>query len=435
MRILIATIGSRGDVQPYLALALGLQAAGHDIAVCTCPRYRLLIEGAGIAHLPLDEGLIDLLESPAGRLMIGQLDSIPGALRTALTVMREVGPIHHRIVADAWAACEAFQPQVIVYHPKLFCMPAFAARLKVTAMLAPLLPMQVATGQMPFWGMPKLPLGQVYNRASWRLVESLTRLGTAGYLRRWRRQHDPAGLSRESTPSRTRRGEPIPVIHGFSAAVWPRPGDWPAHAQICGYWFLPGDSQALRDWAPSPALQHFLDEGPAPVYIGFGSMAGSAPAATTRIVLGAVQRAGIRAVLARGWGGITARELPPTVHLLAEAPHEWLFPRMAAVVHHGGAGTTAAGLRAGRPTLICPFGIDQPFWGRRVHELGAGPAPLPQKRLSADGLARAIGELLHRPSYARAADSLADAITREDGIAVAITAIEQAHRSSSAGRP
>jgi sterol 3beta-glucosyltransferase len=431
MRILIATIGTRGDVQPYLALALGLRAAGHETALCTCPRYRPMTEGAGIAHLPLDEGLVELLESPAGRLMIGRLDTVAGAVRTAATVLREVGPIHHRIVADAWAACEAFAPAVVVHHPKLFCMPAFAARRRIAAVLAPLLPMQVATGEAPFWGLPALPLGRAYNRATWRLVETLTRLGTARYLRPWRRRHDPEGLSRASTPSRTRRGEPIPVIHGYSAAVSPRPADWPAHARVGGYWFLPADARPLRDWTPPDALQRFLEGGPAPVHLGFGSMAGADPAATTRTVLEAVRRAGVRAVLARGWGGLAASAVPATVHRLDEAPHEWLFPRMAAVVHHGGAGTTAAGLRAGRPTLVCPFGLDQPFWGRRVHALGAGPAPLPQKRLTAVRLADALADLLGSPTYAEAARSLAADIGREDGVAAAVAAIEEAASAAS----
>ncbi len=428
MRVLIATIGSRGDVQPYLALALGLKAAGHDTVICTCPRYRSQIEASGIGHLPLDEGLIDLLESPAGRLLIGQLDSIAGALRTAHKVMKEVGPIHHRIVADAWAACEAFDPEVIVYHPKVFCMPAFAARRGATAVLAPLLPMQVATGEHPFWGMPRLPLGGAYNRASWRLVEALTRLGTASYLRPWRRQHDPDGLSREASPSRTRRDQPITVIHGYSAAVVPRPADWPEHAQISGYWFLPADSQPRAGWQPAPELLRFLDDGPPPVYIGFGSMAGVDPAATTRMVLTAIEQTGIRAVLARGWGGMAATAVPATVHLLDEAPHDWLFPRMAAVVHHGGAGTTAAGLRAGRPSLLCPFGIDQPFWARRVQELGAGPPPLPQKRLNAERLASALQELVNRTSFRDAAAVLSAAIAAEDGVGAAVEAIVRAHR-------
>jgi sterol 3beta-glucosyltransferase len=423
MRILIATIGSRGDVQPYLALALGLKAAGYETAICTCPRYRSLISGSGIDHLPLDEGLIDLLESPAGRLLIGQLDSIPSAIRTALAVMKEVGPIHHRIVADAWAACETFDPEVIVYHPKLFCMPAFAARRGATAVLSPLLPMQVPTGELPFWGMPRLPLGATYNRASWRLVETLTRLGTARYLQPWRRRHDPEGLSREASPSQTRRGEPITVIHGYSPAVVARPADWPAHAQVTGYWFLPSQS-----WAPPPELQRFLEQGPPPIYVGFGSMAGIDPAATTRMVLAAIERAGVRAVIARGWGGMASTDVPPSVHVLDEAPHEHLFPRMAAVVHHGGAGTTAAGLRAGRPSLLCPFGIDQPYWGRRVHELGAGPAPLPQKRLNVERLAATLHELVSRPCYREAAAMLATAISAEDGIGVAVRSIAQAHR-------
>jgi sterol 3beta-glucosyltransferase len=433
MRILIATIGTRGDVQPYLALAVGLKTAGHNVAICTCARYAPWIEQFGITHLPLDDGLLQLLESPAGRLLIGQLDSVWGGLKTAATVMKSVGPIHHRIVADAWAASEAWQPDVIVYHPKLFCMPAISARRGITAVLAPLLPMQVPTGDAPFWGMPKLPLGRAYNRATWRLVEMLTWFGTRGYLRTWQKQHDPDRRSRQSSPSRVRRGMPIPVLHGYSEDVSPRPSDWPEHAHVSGYWFL--DESVASDgdaWQPPPALLQFLERGPAPVYIGFGSMAGSNPAESTRIVLGAVARAGVRAVLARGWGGLVNANLPDTVFALDEAPHAWLFPRMAGVVHHGGAGTTAAGLRAGCPTLVCPFGIDQPFWGRRVHELGAGPVPLPQKRLTTDTLALAITELVTTSRFRTAATAIAASIARDDGVTAAVHLIERYTTSRSA---
>lgn len=426
MRVLIASIGTRGDVQPYLALAVGLQRAGHAVALCTCPRYAGWIQRYGIDHLPLDEGLLALLESPAGRLLIGQLDSVWGGLKTAWSVLREVRPIHHRIVADAWAASEHWQPDLIVYHPKLFCMPAISARRGIPAVLAPLLPMQVPTGDAPFWGMPKLPLGRAYNRATWRLVETLTGLGTRGYLRDWRQQHDREGRSRASTPSQLRAGVPIPVIHGYSQAVSPRPADWPAHAHVSGYWFL--DESVGSDgaaWQPPATLLGFLDSGPPPVYIGFGSMASAHPAATTQLILGAIQQAGVRAVLARGWGGIVEAKLPANVYALDEAPHTWLFPRMAAVVHHGGAGTTAAALRAARPSLICPFGIDQPYWGHRVATLGAGPTPLPQKRLTAQALGSALTKLVTQPSYQTTATHIAQTIATENGVATAVAIIER----------
>lgn len=426
MRILIATIGTRGDVQPYLALARGLKAAGHDVALCTCERYAPWIRQFGVAHLPLDDSLLRLLESPAGRLLIGQLDSVWGGLRTAWSVFQQVRPMNERLVADAWTASEAWRPDVIVYHPKLFCMPSISAKRGIPAVLAPLIPMQVATGDVPFWGMPKLPLGRRYNRLTWRVVESLTARGTRGYLRTWRKAHDPQGHSRHSSPSQLQPGVPITVLHGYSDAVSPRPHDWPSHAYVSGYWFLDDavDSDGAT-WQPSPALLRFLEHGPAPVYIGFGSMASADAADATRRILAAVSQAGVRAVLARGWGGLVDAALPSNVFALDEAPHTWLFPRMAAVVHHGGAGTTAAGLRAGCPTLICPFGLDQPFWGDRIAKLGAGPAPLPQKRLHAESLGAALAELVSQPRFKEAATRIAAAMQAQDGVATAVALIER----------
>jgi sterol 3beta-glucosyltransferase len=182
------------------------------------------------------------------------------------------------------------------------------------------------------------------------------------------------------------------------------------------------------DWTPPPALAAFLDAGPPPVYVGFGSMAGIDPAATTRIVLDAVARAGVRAVLASGWGGIAADAAPPSVFLLDDAPHDALFPRMAAVVHHGGAGTTAAGLRAGVPGVLCPFGVDQPFWGARVQALGAGPAPIPQRKLDAVRLADAIRVAVDDPTMRGVAQRIGAAIHAEDGVGAAIECIEAAAR-------
>jgi sterol 3beta-glucosyltransferase len=217
----------------------------------------------------------------------------------------------------------------------------------------------------------------------------------------------------------------VPVLHGHSAAIWPAPHDWPAHAEVTGAWFLdpPGGDPS---WSAPPGLIAFLGKGAPPVYIGFGSMAGVDPESTTRVVMDAVARAGVRAVLARGWGGIDrTAPMAAQVHLVDEVPHAWLFPRMAAVVHHGGAGTTAAGLRAGRPTLVCPFGLDQPFWGRRVQALGVGPVPLPQRRLDAGTLAQALADLVGNPRYRERAAAVADAIAREGGVAAAVAAIER----------
>jgi sterol 3beta-glucosyltransferase len=168
-----------------------------------------------------------------------------------------------------------------------------------------------------------------------------------------------------------------------------------------------------------------LEEGEAPIYFGFGSMAGRNPERLTRIVIEALKYTNMRGIIASGWGGLKPDDLPKTIFTIEKAPHDWLFPRMAAVVHHGGAGTTAAGLRAGCPTIICPFFGDQPFWGQRVHALGVGSQPIPQKKLTVEKLSITIREVMTNPGIRQNAKELCEKIRKEDGIANTISIIER----------
>ncbi len=420
LRVLLATVGTRGDVEPFVALALALRDAGHDVALCTCPRFA---DVAGRWDLPLfalDEGLLELLDGPVGRALIGQLNSMWSALRSVPGVLARIRPIHERMIADLWRATGTWQPDVTVFHQKLFCIPAFASLRGSTALAAALVPMTVPTGEAPFWGMPQLPLGPAYNRATYRLLRALTTLGTNGYTARWRAAHDAAGRSRGSSPYRFASGEAVPVLHAYSTVVCGRPADWPDSAQVTGYWRMPRGSGAT---VPGE-LQAFVEQGPPPVYIGFGSMVGLDPAHTTAVVLDAVAQSGVRAVLGTGWGGLQPEAVPDTVCVAGNVDHAWLFPRMAAIVHHGGAGTTAAALHAGVPSVICPFGVDQPFWGRRLMELGAGPPPIPQRTLRAESLANAITRCTSDPGFRTAAAHLAHQLNAENGTRNAVHAIE-----------
>ncbi|MBZ0254489.1 glycosyltransferase, partial [bacterium] len=218
----------------------------------------------------------------------------------------------------------------------------------------------------------------------------------------------------------TNAGERIPVVYGYSEHVTPRPAEWPDDVKVTGFWFL----DRLDDWRPPDDLQAFLDAGEPPVYVGFGSIAGRKPKRTAQVVVEALQRANVRGIIASGWGGLDASQLPDTIFKIEQAPHDWLFPRMAAVVHHGGVGTTSAGLRAGRPTVVCPFFGDQPYWGSRVHALGVGPKPIPQKKLTPDNLAAAIREAATNPDMRRNAEALGEKIRAEDGVKTAVEFIE-----------
>jgi sterol 3beta-glucosyltransferase len=236
-----------------------------------------------------------------------------------------------------------------------------------------------------------------------------------GTVRRWRA--DALGLDGEFRPvaDLVRAGR---VLHGWSRHLLPAPADWPATARPTGFWTLP----AGDDWTPPDRLVTFLEAGEPPVYVGFGSMVPRDPAAMTRTVLDAVRSAGRRAVLATGWGGLRPDLEAEGVLVIDEAPHDWLLPRTAAVVHHGGVGTVAAALRAGVPQVVRPFVGDQPFWAERLHRLGVAPAPL-TGRLTTDRLAAAITAASDSATEARA---LAGRMAAEDGIANAVAAIEDA---------
>ncbi len=228
-------------------------------------------------------------------------------------------------------------------------------------------------------------------------------------------------------PKRFRRfgfddqGNPLPTLHAYSEVLSPRPADWPANAVVTGFWRLDDDT----GWTPDAELQSFLDAGPAPIYIGFGSMPFGAKR-NTDIILRAVQDWGGRAVVAKGWGGFNATTLPSNMFAITKAPHTELFPRMKAVVHHGGAGTTYAGLYAGRPTFIAPQFFDQPFWGHRVHEVGAGPAPIRLRKLTAEALTEVLYDLDTNESYASTATDIQRHLMAESGTQRAVEAIEEA---------
>ena len=218
-------------------------------------------------------------------------------------------------------------------------------------------------------------------------------------------------------------GRSLPVLYGFSRHIIPPPEDWAQTATVTGYWFLDQDEH----WNPPESLTEFLSEGEPPVYFGFGSIFGRDPKHTTQVILEAVRRTGVRAILAQGWGGLepTASTQSESVMFIEATPHSWLFPQVSAVVHHGGCGTTAAGLLAGKPTIVCPFFGDQHFWGRHVERLGVGPSPIPQKRLTVERLCRAIDVVMNDSTMRQNAVTLGNRIQKENGTSNAVAFINQ----------
>jgi sterol 3beta-glucosyltransferase len=244
---------------------------------------------------------------------------------------------------------------------------------------------------------------------------------------RWRR--DALGLAPRPgrhDPLTSWDGTPVTALHGYSAHVLPRPADWPASAHVTGYWTLP----AAPGWSPPRRLADFTETGSPVVYLGFGSMPGPDPERLAAALVAATAQVGTRAVVA-SLSPELRRLLPSDRFLLIrDAPHDWLFPRMRAIVHHGGAGTAAAAVLAGRPQVIWPFGVDQPFWGRRMAGLGVAPPARPVTALTGPGLAAALEAALGDGRLAANAARLGTAVRTEDGTGQAIALLEQALRGT-----
>ncbi|MBU8537829.1 glycosyltransferase [Falsiroseomonas tokyonensis] len=399
--IVLQTLGTRGDVQPFLALACGLRDAGLPVRLATAPRFQAAIEAEGLAFAPLPGDLLELIDTPQGRAAIAGRHRLLATLR----LLRGRGPMFRALLEAQWQAAQG--ASLLVCHPKALGGAHIAERLSIPCFVALPLPALAPTRAFPSPLLPFAELGPL-NRASHALMlRAADRLARVP-LRDWRAR-------RLGLPPAGRGAAPAGVLQAYSPALLPRPADWDARVHVTGAWVMPA-----RPWSPPAALAAFLAAGPPPVYLGFGSLPAEDAARMGALVAEALALAGQRGVLATGWGGLALAAPRPGLHVIEEAPHGWLFPRMAAVVHHGGAGTTDAGLRAGRPSVLCPVFGDQPFWGRRVQALGAGPAPIPYRALTAPRLAAAIREAVGHPAFAAAAAQLAARMAEEDGVAEAI---------------
>ena len=413
-KITILTLGSRGDVQPYIALGVGLQRAGFEVTVGAGKNFESFVRDYGLTYGFMDADFLELMQDPQVRKTLQGRGLPIKLMRTAFAMLR-------RIMDDSWAMSQG--SDAIIYHPKVLGGYSIAEKLGVPAFLCVAMPLMTPTSDFPsIWVPGAGNLGKWGNRQSHVAFLSMMSMPYRRMMNRWRREvldMPPLGMfAHERLPD----GQPIPALYPFSRHVVPPPADWPESAHVTGYWFL----DAQPDWQPPRSLVDFLAAGSAPIYIGFGSMSWNDPTQATQIVLRALAETGQRGILAKGWGGLSASDLPDSVYMLEAVPHDWLFPQVAAVIHHGGAGTTAAGLRAGKPTLICPFLADQPFWGKRVFALGVGPAPIPQKRLTTERLVAAIRQMTSDAAMQARAARLGELIRAEDGVGNAVTIIKQA---------
>ncbi|MBI5667602.1 MAG: glycosyltransferase family 1 protein [Chloroflexi bacterium] len=414
MKIAIVASGTRGDVQPYVALGKGLKAAGHTVRMLSNQDFDALVGDAGLEFHSIGVSVETLLQSDEWRATVEG-----GNFLVILLHMRRELNSRAQEFAARMPALVADVDLILTGMAGMGGTFSIAEKLQLPLIQAYVLPI-TPTGCFASPLVPKsLPSG-MFNRLSFHAMRQMMWQSVrAGDVATRKLLGMPAAPF--WGPYQSLKRKRVPVLYGFSQHVLPRPNDWDDLHHVTSYWFL----DAPDDWQPPSDLVDFLRAGPPPVYIGFGSMGSRNPAAAARLSLEALALAGQRGVIASGWGGMHHTHVPDTVYMLRSAPHSWLFPQMAAVVHHGGAGTTAAGLRAGIPSILVPHMGDQPFWGQRVADLGVGPAPIPRKRLTAERLAKAITQAISDTGMRRRAADLGIRIRAEDGVAQAVSLIER----------
>lgn len=421
MRITVLPTGSWGDVQPFVALATGLGRRGHDVTVATHEPFRSYVTDCRLTFRPVAGDVQAAMESDG---ILAVLEAGGPTLPLLNELARAARRFVDELVENQWNACQG--AEVVIASPWSLGAAYFFTRvLDVPLVSGSVYPAgstraheSILFGPAPSWAGP---FGGAYNL----LTHELTRV-----LMWYGGRKDVAGALRRAVPGarvpfrdplrEAERRAPFLSLFGYSGHVLPRPDDWPEQRHVTGFWTLAHEP----GWEPPPGLPAFLDDGPPPVAIGFGSMSTRDPAATTRLVVEALERTGQRAVLLKSWSGLAGLEPSDRVFVVETLPYDWLFSRVSAVVHHGGAGAVSAAVRAGIPAVVVPSICDQRFWARRLHALGVAAAPIPRTELTAPRLAEALSLVLE-PRVRQRAEELGARVRGEDGIMHAARLIEE----------
>ena len=412
MQITILAAGSQGDVQPYLALAVGLKNEGYGIRFAANSNFASLAASYDLDFFPIQVDSFEIIHNPRARAW---LDS-DSAIHLALNTIRAVRPVVHQLLVDSLHACMG--SRLIIYNS--YALPFvyyFGRYLAIPCIPATLHPVPTRSYPAILSNIRYSP-SKTFNLFTHMVVNQISWQVFLPEARKFWKGKEPISFV---GPFKKIMDEQFPILCGYSPTVIPKANDLPGNVVLCGYWLL----KPYPGWKPDPGLTDFIQSGKRPLYIGFGSMGSRKNNhATTDILLKALAETGQRAVLAAGWSGLgVGHQLPDYVFPIKDIPHQWLFPQMAAIIHHGGIGTTGAGLSSGVPNIVISHFGDQNYWGRRIAELGAGPEPIARKKLSQQWLARAISTAIHDQTMIHNAEIIGAKILAEEGIQKAIQAV------------
>lgn len=420
LNIVIQVVGSRGDVQPFIALGNELQAHGHRVRLATHNVFDTFVRKSGLEFFPIGGDPTELMA-----YMVRNPGLIPSMKSLRAGDIQKKRKMIAEMLNGCWRSCIEPDPlssipfvaDAIIANPPSFGHIHCAQALSIPVHLMFTMPWS-KTIHFPH------PLANIktggksgidprsVNPLTYLVVEFLTWQGLGDVVNEWRDTLDLEPITFSDGPNLAEILR-IPFTYCWSPALVPKPADWASHIDVCGFFF-----RQPPDYTPPADLARFLESGPTPIYIGFGSIVIDDPQRMTSMLLEAIRKTGVRALISRGWSKLGGPEVKDVMYL-DDCPHEWLFQNVAAVIHHGGAGTTACGLLNGRPTTIVPFFGDQPFWGDMVAAAGAGPKPIPQSSLSVDTLVDAIQFCL-TPQAREAAQGIAAKMRTENGVKAAV---------------
>ncbi len=404
MRICIQTLGTRGDVQPYVALAARFVKLGHSAVICTGESFRDLVARNDVEFHPASSDLMAMLNTEEGRAVMN--GGVKHPLRAMRYAKEVVNPAFRKSLDDFWTASQG--ADVILYHPKALAAPDMAAALKIPCVSIPTVPITFPVSEFPNMAIaPTANWGATLNRLSYAMMDKAD-MSSLREINDFRQKSLGLPPRKAGVYARMIDGRPIPIICPVSPALFEDVTSWQDRVFLPGFFYLDVEKQAL-----DPRIEDFLMAGEKPIAVSFSSMPLAKPDAFVSMLDLALARTGNRAILLSGNMDIRT---PISERILAvpSAPHALLFPRAKGIVHHGGIGTVAEALRSGVPQQIVPFSVDQPFWANRLHRLGYALPPLKEGALSAERLASAFREM-EQPERIEKAMEIRRKILQEDG--------------------
>jgi sterol 3beta-glucosyltransferase len=417
MKIAITTLGTRGDLQPYIALCIGLKAAGHEVLIVSAKNEAAFVQHYGLDFFPLDVDIQKIMESDDVKEMAKGnnpikfiVSHLKGSKRMKQTMVATQ--------AQIWTACQ--DADAIIFHPGMPIGFFIAKQLDKISVMANPFPV-VATKDYPsilFYTAPRL--GKAFNLFTHAVFKKVFWALSKSAIKEFWYANVKTNMNFSISPIQQQIESGMPVLNGYSELLFSHADKWGKNIHTTGSWLV----ETEANFIPPNDLVQFIEKAEPPIYIGFGSMKDvESFNVTFKMIAEALSATKQRAIVALGWSKLNyAEAIPENIFLIESIPHSWLFPKMKMLIHHGGAGTTAAGLTAGKPTIIIPHNADQPAWGLRVYEVGVGAKPIKKTKLTTDKLATAILYAL-QPAIITNAEKLGVELRKENGVEKAVGVI------------